>query len=1057
MELGGRVALLGALLCAGVALARPPASGSPRAPAPGTVLSPVQASSAQGAHAPRGPGQGAPARPPVTAVELQLPAGSDPAGLAELVAVRPGGPLAPREVRRTLERLWRTGRFTDVEVRELPDGEGVRLVFLLTPRPVVVGVEVEGNAVLEDAAVLAAAGLTGRARAEAADRLEEVERAVTAAYAARGYDGARVRAQAVPVQGGVEVVLQVEEGSATRVVGVSFNGNPGLPAAALTDALGLPVGAVLDRTRVEAGLERLRGLFRTQRFYTAQVDRPVERPAPGGVLLAVPVQAGPRFSLRFEGNRSVPEAHLLAALGYSGVEPLDVTLVRRLVRRLTDAYRYRGFLAAEVSARQELSADGTQAALVFTVHEDHPWVVRALHFDGRTSLPAEELRALVAEQLRARAPQTSGLRVRLADPLQLEGRAPGAPSRGAPLPQLDVVYVEEAYREAAGSMTALYREQGFLSAAVALEAVELDEARRTVEVRYRVAEGARARVTAVHYDGAPEGFRPERVSSVDQGAPFNPAAVERGRAALERALTREGYLFADVRAEPPRLDASGEQAEVRYRLQPGPRVRVGQVRLEGLERTERALVRANVSLKEGEVLDPEHLFESQRNLSLLGLFRQVTVRLESPEVVEPVKDVVVEVRERPRMEGNVAFGYFLAEGPRLLADADAPNLWGAGYALQLRGRLSYAGLSALPGAPLGVDGVGGRGNLAFLFPRFLVAPFQVGARVDAVGERTFRPSFDFTRYAGILGADVSTLDWLTLNLQGELEFDRVQPKQAASALLAFRGVADEQRQRYPLGTFVLASTRATATADFRDDPANTTRGVVLSGTAELTRSVGLDYDARVLAAERLKFIRSAKLSGSVTGYLPLGGRAVLAASVRGGSLLALGTAPNPGATSLTVPPRRFFLGGATSLRGFREEGLLSVEQREAVKRERSECRRLVSQAGCSPAAQLLEQGDALLSQGGDLFALGKLELRFPLLGALDLGLFAEAGNLWQRPERVWGGGALGMEALLRTVAGAGLRYVTPVGPLALDVGLNLDPDRDVNEQGVAVHFSIGLF
>jgi outer membrane translocation and assembly module TamA len=41
--------------------------------------------------------------------------------------------------------------------------------------------------------------------------------------------------------------------------------------------------------------------------------------------------------------------------------------------------------------------------------------------------------------------------------------------------------------------------------------------------------------------------------------------------------------------------------------------------------------------------------------------------------------------------------------------------------------------------------------------------------------------------------------------------------------------------------------------------------------------------------------------------------------------------------------------------------------------------------------------------------------------------------------------------------GVGLRYVTPVGPLAFDLGVNLDPDDALNEPATQLHFSIGTF
>ncbi|MGZ6130749.1 MAG: hypothetical protein ACXWLF_01915, partial [Myxococcaceae bacterium] len=62
--------------------------------------------------------QGAPPSieaPRVAAVKLQLRGGgAAPADLSSLVAVEPGQPLSVRAVRRSIERLFSTGRFSDV-------------------------------------------------------------------------------------------------------------------------------------------------------------------------------------------------------------------------------------------------------------------------------------------------------------------------------------------------------------------------------------------------------------------------------------------------------------------------------------------------------------------------------------------------------------------------------------------------------------------------------------------------------------------------------------------------------------------------------------------------------------------------------------------------------------------------------------------------------------------------------------------------------------------------------------------------------------------------------
>src|SRR5690606_6987852 len=142
---------------------------------------------------------------------------------------------------------------------------------------------------------------------------------------------------------------------------------------------------------------------------------------------------------------------------------------------------------------------------------------------------------------------------------------------------------------------------------------------------------------------------------------------ERGRETLDAALAKQGYVFARVEGRAS-LSDDGTRASLSYEVVPGPLVRVGNLLIQGLERSDPELVRGQVSLQEGAPLDPDQLRVTQRNLLSLGHFRQVAVRPVAPEVREPVKDVLVEVRERPRAEGRLGIGYFLAEGPRVTSE-----------------------------------------------------------------------------------------------------------------------------------------------------------------------------------------------------------------------------------------------------------------------------------------------------------------------------------------------------------------------------------------------------
>ena len=230
----------------------------------------------------------------------------------------------------------------------------------------------------------------------------------------------------------------------------------------------------------------------------------------------------------------------------------------------------------------------------------------------------------------------------------------------------------------------------------------------------------------------------------------------------------------------------------------------------------------------------------------------------------------------------------------------------------------------------------------------------------------------------------------------------------------------------------------------RDAPANPRKGLVVATSAELMR--GLRSEPTNSQGEPLPElpINGVKLAGSVSMYAPVVDRAVLALSVRAGTIVPLEQ------DAQVIGSKRFFLGGSSSLRGFREDGILAEDRRTELRRELADCRSLIHPAGCSADRLAVLGGRPPTSEGGELFTLAKAELRIPTRASLDVGLFLEAGNLWLDRTRY-------ELKSLRYSAGAGLRYQTPVGPLAFDVGVNLDPDETLNEPLVQIHFSIGTF
>ncbi len=89
------------------------------------------------------------------------------------------------------------------------------------------------------------------------------------------------------------------------------------------------------------------------------------------------------------------------------------------------------------------------------------------------------------------------------------------------------------------------------------------------------------------------------------------------------------------------------------------------------------------------------------------------------------------------------------------------------------------------------------------------------------------------------------------------------------------------------------------------------------------------------------------------------------------------------------------------------------------------------------------QGEAV---GGFSAAVGSVELTHPFIGPTQVAVFFDMGNIWDEDNAFDFGE-------LRYGGGIGLRIVTPIGPMRLDIGYKLD--REEGERTREVHLGIG--
>ena len=207
------------------------------------------------------------------------------------------------------------------------------------------------------------------------------------------------------------------------------------------------------------------------------------------------------------------------------------------------------------------------------------------------------------------------------------------------------------------------------------------------------------------------------------------------------------------------------------------------------------------------------------------------------------------------------------------------------------------------------------------------------------------------------------------------------------------------------------------------DAARNTTGNVLDARRGYLAALHLEQAGRWLGGDYNYY----ELTAEGRYYRTVATRAVIAVRARIGSIDPLNheiTSADEPALEIGVPfHKRYFLGGATNLRGW----------------------------GRFDVAPLSENG---LPNGGHSFIDFSTEVRVPIWGKLGGVIFLDGGNVWTNP---WD---LNLNDLYYDV-GPGLRYTTPIGPIRVDFGyqLNRIPGLIVNGEPeprrYRFHFSIG--
>ena len=516
---------------------------------------------------------------------------------------------------------------------------------------------------------------------------------------------------------------------------------------------------------------------------------------------------------------------------------------------------------------------------------------------------------------------------------------------------------------------------------------------------------------------------------IREGYALSYSLARTGAQRIKQLYAERGFLGATV--EPEFIDLGDERVRLVYNVEEGARAVIADIEIRGTTKTGHGWVRRYLDFKQGDVLTPAKIRQSQRDLYATNAFREVNIRTEPMTGGDGSSHkVVVNLTEAKPLLFVYGLGYSTDDGARGLAEIANTNLGGSLDSLSLRMRASrreqFTQLSFTDLRPFGwqlpttVAIFHNRNNN--------LRPFVRRQLIDGQEKTLDDGSFGLERFSAFIQTERKLSELTSMRFRYNLERARVfnpDPDKFPDEDILDNVVTRNERS-IRLGIF-----SAGLSHDTRDSALNPTRGQLFS----MDHSIA----ARMFGGTESfnKFFATYQRYTTLDQFTPLLSSSTLAFSARIGLASTSRTDDCDGDGIIGAHERclpiseRFFAGGATNLRGFKFETAgpqIVLEPRPCGENGmRPDPERPGQTIPCTPG-----ELPTLVPSGGDALAVFNFELRYPLTSRLRLVPFYDLGNVFRRASDFRFGG-------MTNTVGLGLRVNTPLGPVGVDYGFLIDP------------------
>jgi outer membrane protein insertion porin family len=297
----------------------------------------------------------------VVAVEVRGASRAAPDAIRKVMGTQVGQELDLEKVRQDVKAIYRMGYFRDVtfDTEEVPGG--YRLTVIVVERPIVSGVQIEGNKDVETTDLRAAVTVKERSLFQEEKVKESINKLIEVCQNKGFIDASVVASIAEDSEGALRVTFRVAEGPKLKIERIVVAGNQFHSSKAIRKEMDTSEKGILSfitdsgtfkKDVIENDVRKIEALYQNKGFLDSKISEPVVGRGKKGLIVTIRIFEGRQYrvgEVRFSGESGIPEETLRRTVKLNRGDLFDRETLLSDLLALTTLVNDEGYAQALVS------------------------------------------------------------------------------------------------------------------------------------------------------------------------------------------------------------------------------------------------------------------------------------------------------------------------------------------------------------------------------------------------------------------------------------------------------------------------------------------------------------------------------------------------------------------------------------------------------------------------------------------------------------------------------------------------------------------------------------